>query len=237
MNDSGNPEPSNPNSPPPIQTPAPQSPLAAPAPAPAKKSPLPWILGGCGCLAIIGLLVVVVGGFTTYKLVSEAQKGIEESALSQNEESPLEVTTPEVTVPEVTTPLVVTPLENIVIPGPPDASSQGVPLSTPNVDLSTPVATTKAFFAAMKAGDQAAAQLTLGGQMREMASKGNIQKLFDSLQEDWVEIVSISDEPTFTKDSTDKCGVPVNFINKKGVLEMEKVNLVLVEGKWLITGF
>jgi hypothetical protein len=57
------------STPPPLATPAP-TPAAVPAPhppiytpppgAPAKKSATPWILGGCGCLTLIAIIVTIV---------------------------------------------------------------------------------------------------------------------------------------------------------------------------------
>ena len=152
--------------------------------------------------------------------------------LTGEESAPLE------SAPLKSAPLKSVPLENIVIPEPPAAaSSQVVPPSPLNVDLSTPVATTKSFFAAMKAGDQATAESTSGADMREMATERGIQSLFGSLQEEWGEIVSIVDEPIFSKGSADVCGVPVNFNSQKKGLEVEKVNLVRAGGQWLITGY
>lgn len=52
-----------PPSPPPLPTPAPPAPASPASQGSGKKSPLPWILGGCGCLTLlltaITFLVVV----------------------------------------------------------------------------------------------------------------------------------------------------------------------------------
>lgn len=48
-------------------SPPPRTPVYTPPPgAPAKRSPLPWILGGCGCLTLI-LIAIVIVAMATYR--------------------------------------------------------------------------------------------------------------------------------------------------------------------------
>lgn len=62
--------PSQPPGPQPGGFPPQPAPAGAPSPAPRRRSWLPWALGGCGCLALIAVLVIgggVVGWFALGK--------------------------------------------------------------------------------------------------------------------------------------------------------------------------
>jgi hypothetical protein len=45
--------------------------FAPPAPAPQKKSVLPWVLGGCGVLLVLAIIVSAIVGFFIYKTGKE----------------------------------------------------------------------------------------------------------------------------------------------------------------------
>jgi len=42
-------------------------------PPPAKKSPLPWILGGCGCLFLLALIAVLIGSFLFVRSIEKQE--------------------------------------------------------------------------------------------------------------------------------------------------------------------
>jgi hypothetical protein len=78
------PAPPEPPGPPPASIPTPSSapapvprpPVYTPPPgAPAKKSAMPWILGGCGCLTLILIIALIIGivAYRAKKKVSEFQ--------------------------------------------------------------------------------------------------------------------------------------------------------------------
>src|SRR5205085_2517049 len=69
--------------------PAPSAPVYTPVPgAPAKKSAMPWILGGCGCLTLIILIVVIMGiiAYRAKKKVSEFQNDVKSRMQSVQDE-------------------------------------------------------------------------------------------------------------------------------------------------------
>lgn len=68
--------------PPPVPPPPPAPPAsvqqaAMPAPAAKKTSPLVWVLGGCGVIALLVVLVLAVGGFIIGKKVKNFAKDAE----------------------------------------------------------------------------------------------------------------------------------------------------------------
>jgi hypothetical protein len=120
-------------------------------------------------------------------------------------------------------------------PTPAPAEAAGKP------DLSSPVSATKAFFNAVKAGDYATVEKTLGPEMQERVKKRKVgmEGFAKELMAEGGKVLSISDEALFPKggEAEGRCKVPVTFHHPDRGTKVVKVDLVKVNGEWRISSF
>ena len=122
-----------------------------------------------------------------------------------------------------------------LLPSP--AVAAEAPAAVAKADFSTPVGTTKAFFAAIKARDFATVEKALAPKMRDrIAKKGITTERFSiELLAEIGSVVSIADEPSQIAETQAK--VPVTFNDPKKGFQVEGINLIKVGAEWQIEAF